>query len=167
REEDRRDRAILGVAHRALGKVTSDIDRFHFNTVVSTLMAMINEVIAYLRGGGRTETFREVYRLLLLMLAPLAPHVSHELWDRLGYRGMLATQGWPAWDEEVAREDKVVMVLQVNGKVRDRVEVPVDIDEATAEQYAFRSQRIQRWLEGGRVVRVVARPPRIVNLVVK
>ncbi len=167
REEDRRDRAILGVAHRALRKVTSDIDRFHFNTVVSTLMAMINEVIAYLRGGGRTETFREVYRLLLLMLAPLAPHVSHELWDRLGFRGMLATQGWPAWDEEVAREDKVVMVLQVNGKVRDRVEVPIDIDEATAEQYAFRSQRIQRWLEGGRVVRVVARPPRIVNLVVK
>ena len=167
REEDRRDRAILGVAHRALRKVTSDIDRFHFNTVVSTLMAMINEVIAYLRGGGRTETFREVYRLLLLMLAPLAPHVSHELWDRLGYRGMLATQGWPDWDEEVAREDKVVMVLQVNGKVRDRVEVPTDIDEATAERYAFRSQRIQRWLEGGRVVRVVARPPRVVNVVVK
>ena len=167
REEDRRDREILGVAHRALRKVTSDIDRFHFNTVVSTLMAMINEVIAYLRGGGRTETFHDVYRLLLLMLAPLAPHVSHELWDRLGFQGILATQEWPAWDEEVAREDKVVMVLQVNGKVRDRVEVPIDIDEAAAEQYAFRSQRIQRWMEGGRVVRVVARPPRVVNVVVK
>ena len=166
REEDRRDKAILGVAHRALRKVTSDIDRFHFNTVVSTLMALINEVIAYLRGDGRTETFREVYRLLLLMLAPLAPHVSHELWERLGYEGILATRQWPAWDVELAREDKVVMVLQVNGKVRDRVEVPTDIDEATAEQYAFRSERIQRWLEGGQVTRVIARPPRVVNVVV-
>ena len=166
REEDRRDKAILGVAHRALRKVTSDIDRFHFNTVVSTLMALINEVIAYLRGDGRTETFREVYRLLLLMLAPLAPHVSHELWERLGYEGILATRQWPAWDLELAREDKVVMVLQVNGKVRDRVEVPTDIDEATAEQYAFRSERIQRWLEGGQVTRVIARPPRVVNVVV-
>ena len=101
------------------------------------------------------------------MLAPLAPHVSHELWERLGYEGILATRQWPAWDEEVAREDKVVMVLQVNGKVRDRVEVPTDIDEATAEQYAFRSERIQRWLEGGQVTRVIARPPRVVNVVVR
>lgn len=166
REEERRDKAILGVAHRALRKVTSDIDRFHFNTVVSTLMAMINELIAYLRGGGRTETFREVYQMLLLMLGPLAPHVAHELWERLGYGGILATQPWPAWDEEVAREDTVIMVLQVNGKVRDRAEVPVDIDDATAEQFALRSPRVQRWLEGGKVTRVIVRAPRIVNVVV-
>ena len=167
RAEDRRDKAILGVAHRALHKVTSDIDRFHFNTVVSTLMALINELIAYLRGGGRAETFRQVYRMLLLMLGPLAPHVSHELWERLGYGEMLATQSWPMWDDKIAREDTVVMVLQVNGKVRDRVQVPIDIDEATAEQYALRSQRMQRWLEGGQITRVIVRPPQIVNVVVK
>ena len=87
RDENRRDHAILGVAHRALRKVTADIDRFHFNTVVSTLMALINEVISYLRAGGRAGTFREVYRLLLLMLGPLAPHVSHELLGAAGLRG--------------------------------------------------------------------------------
>ncbi len=167
REENRRDRKILGVAHRALSKVTADIDRFHFNTVVSSLMALINDFISYLRGGGRTETFREVYRMLLLMLSPLAPHVSHELWQRLGYGDILATERWPEWDEELAREDKVMMVIQVNGKVRDRMEVSADIDEASAERHALRSERVQRWLEGGQVERVVVRPPRIVNVVVR
>ncbi len=68
---------------------------------------------------------------------------------------------------KIAREETVVMVLQVNGKVRDRVQVPIDIDEATAEQYALRSQRMQRWLEGGQITRVIVRPPQIVNVVVK
>ena len=98
---------------------------------------------------------------------PLAPHVSEKLGERLGYEGILATQPWPEWDEEMAREETVVMVLQVNGKVRDRVEVPLDIDEATAEQCALRSHRMQHWLEGGKITRVIVRAPRIVNVVVK
>ena len=71
------------------------------------------------------------------------------------------------WDDKIAREETVVMVLQVNGKVRDGVQVPIDIDEATAEQYALRSQRMQRWLEGGQITRVIVRPSQIVNVVVK
>ncbi len=160
------DRDILGEAHRVLKKVTEDIDRFHFNTTVSALMSLINLLQDYVAGSPHRETFNEVFRLILLMLSPMAPHVAHELWEMRGYDGMLATSTWPQWDETLVVQSNVTMVVQVNGKVRDRIEVSADISAQEAERVAMASQKIQGWVDGQQIRKVIARPPNIVNLVV-
>lgn len=160
------DRELLGLAHRTVRKVTEDIDRFHFNTAVPALMVMSNELSEYLSGSPREETYEEVLRLLLLMMSPMTPHIAHELWEMKGYGSMLATESWPTWDPELAREEMVTLVVQVNGRVRDRHEVSADITADQATELAMGSERIQAWTDGKEVERVIARPPNLVNIVV-
>jgi leucyl-tRNA synthetase len=166
REPDDSDRELLGLAHRTVRKVTEDIDRFHFNTAVPALMVLSNELSDYLSESPSANTYHEVLRLLLLLMAPMTPHIAHELWEVNGYGAMLATEDWPAWDEELAREETVTMVIQVNGRVRDRLEVSADITSAQAEETALSSEKIREWIDGHEVERVIARPPNLVNLVV-
>ncbi len=159
------DREVLAEAHRAVRKVTEDIDRFSFNTAVAHLMTLINTLQAGLRDGLATATHREVIRLLLLMLSPMAPHMSHELWEKLGFGTMLATEPWPTWDPALVARDVVTMVVQVDGRVRDRIEVEAAIDAATAETTALASERVRQWTDGKEISKVIARPPNIVNIV--
>ena len=166
RDEDASDRALLGMAHRTVRKVTEDIERFHFNTAVPALMVLSNELADYLTRSPRRETHEEVVRLLVLLLAPMTPHLAHEMWERLGYGDMLAREPWPEWDEDLAREETVTLVVQVNGKVRDRFEVSADITAEQAEQAALASERVREWIDGQQVRRVIARPPSLVNVVV-
>ena len=160
------DAEVLAEAHRMVAKVTEDIDRFSFNTAVAHLMTFANTLQAALRGGLAAETHRESVRLMLLLLSPMAPHMSHELWERLEFGPMLATESWPDADPELVARDVVTMVIQVNGKVRDRLDVGADIDEAEAERLALESARIQEWIDGKEVRKIIARPPNIVNIVV-
>jgi leucyl-tRNA synthetase len=146
--------------------VTEDIDRFHFNTTVPALMVLSNELQTYLGDQPRREVYEEIIEKMLLMLSPMAPHIAHELWERSGREGMLAHESWPGWDEELAREETVTLVVQVNGKVRDRMDVSADITADQAEEVALSSERIQEWIDGQEVQRVIARPPNLVNLVV-
>ena len=166
RDEDESDRALLGMAHRTVRKVTEDIERFHFNTAVPALMVLSNELADYLTRSPRRETHEEVVRLLVLLLAPMTPHLAHEMWERLGYGDMLAREPWPEWDEDLAREETVTLVVQVNGKVRDRFEVSADITAEQAEEAALASERVREWIDGQQVRRVIARPPSLVNVVV-
>ena len=166
RERGSSDRDILSEAHRVLKRVTEDIDRFHFNTTVSALMSLINLLQDYVAGSPDRETFNEVFRLILLMLSPMAPHVAHELWEMRGYGGLLATSPWPEWDETLVVQSTVTMVVQVNGKVRDRIVVSADISAQEAERVAMESQKIQGWVDGHQIRKVIARPPNIVNFVV-
>ncbi|MEX2424813.1 MAG: leucine--tRNA ligase [Acidimicrobiia bacterium] len=160
------DREVLAEAHRMVRNVTEDIDRFSFNTAVAHLMTFANTLQAGLRAGLAREVHSEAIRLVLLLLSPMAPHLSHELWERLGHGSMLATEPWPTWNPDLVARDVVTMVVQVNGKVRDRIEVSADIDAETAERTALASERIQEWVEGKPIRKVVARPPNIVNVVV-
>jgi leucyl-tRNA synthetase len=166
READETDRELMGLAHRTVEKVTDDIERFAFNTAVPALMILSNGLADYLADRPRRDTADEVLRMLLLMLAPMAPHVSSELWEMRGYGGMLADQAWPEWDDELAREDTVTMIIQVNGKVRDRMDVPAGISETEAEKLALESEKARAFIDGQQVRKVVARPPRLVNIVV-
>ena len=143
-----------------------DIDRFAFNTAVAALMAFSNALTDYVRAGAEVETFNEAIRLMLLMLSPMAPHMAHELWEQTGGDGMLATKAWPAHDPELVVESTVTMVVQVNGKVRERIDVAADIDEEEAEKLALASERIQGWLDGKEVRKIITVPPKLVNIVV-
>jgi len=101
------------------------------------------------------------------MLSPMAPHLAHELWETRGHDSPLALEPWPTWDPDLAREETVTMIVQVNGKVRDRIEVSADIDESGAESAARASMNVQRWMIDRQVRRVIVRPPNLVNIVVE
>jgi leucyl-tRNA synthetase len=166
RPETARDGEMLGLAHRTVRKVTEDVERFHFNTAVPALMILANALSDYHDDDPRAGTFEESLRLLLLLLAPMTPHIAHELWERLGHGSMLASEPWPEWDEELARQEAVTLIIQVNGKVRDRLTVAPDIDPGEAERLALASERARAWIDGHEVRQVISKPPRLVNIVI-
>ena len=147
--------------------VTSDLERVAFNVVVAKLMTLTHELQRALDGGVDGEVAADVAGRLVLLLAPIAPHIAEELWhEALGRTGLASMQPWPAWDEDLAREEQVVMVVQVDGKVRDRIMVPADAGEAQCLEAARKSERVRRYLDG-EPVRSVVRPPRLVNFVTR
>jgi leucyl-tRNA synthetase len=165
------DRATRQAVHRAIADVTNDIERWSYNTAVAHCMELLNLLQRYGRGEGEegphAEVWAEALDSLLEMLAPLAPHVTAELWEiRHPGEESVHAQSWPAFDPELVRQDKVTMVVQVNGKVKDRIEVDAGISEADAEHAALTSPRVVEALVGATPKRVVVKPPRLVNIVV-
>jgi len=152
--------------HQAIAKVTEDFDSFHFNTAVATLMELANSMHDHLAAGGaRSGEWEEARRTLVLLLNPLAPHICEELWARLGGEGMIADAAWPRFDAAAAAEPEVTLVVQVAGKVRDRLAVAAGLSEAQALEAALGSERVQRAFDGRRPSKVVYVPDRLINLV--
>ena len=149
--------------HYTIKRVSEDIESLSFNTAIAALMEALNE----LRGLSlETELQREAAQTLTLLMAPFAPHLAEELWDLLGGSYSVHQQRWPQWDEALISGDTVTLVIQVNGKVRDRIEVPADIDEASAQALALNSEAVQRHLDGLQPRRVIVVPGKLVNVVV-
>jgi leucyl-tRNA synthetase len=168
------DRAVRQAVHRTIRDVTRDLERWSYNTAVAHCMELVNLLRRYLHGGGEDDgagphgvVWVEALDALLGVLAPLTPHVTAELWEQR-HPGELSIhlQRWPVFDPELVREETVTMVVQVNGKVRDRIEVDAAISETDAEAAALASARVTEALGGSSPTRVVARPPRLVNVVV-
>ncbi len=153
--------------HQTTARVESGLEAFKFNTSVAALMALRNDLTEAARTGAvDPQVWSEGVDTLLKLLAPIAPHVTEELWRRRGNDSSIHLVAWPVSDPEIAAEETITMVLQVNGKVRDRVDVPADITEADAEAEALASARIQEWTEGKIVRKIISRPPKLVNVVV-
>jgi leucyl-tRNA synthetase len=153
--------------HQTIAKVDADMVDFKWNTAVAALMTLRNEMQDALRAGSVTEAvWTEAKESLLKLLAPIAPHITEELWRAAGNSESIHVQAWPVADAEAAREDTVTMVVQINGKVRDRIEVDAGISAEDAEAVALASGRIGSWTEGKTVRQVIARPPKLVNIVV-
>ena len=146
--------------------MTSDIERFSFNTAVTVLMMLTNSLIEVSRDGIDSDTFEFVTETLIKLLSPMAPHVAHELWELTGHDTMLALEPWPEWDPDLVAYETVTLVVQVNGKVRDRLEVSADISAEEVEALARGSEKVGGWLDQGEVRKVIARPPNLVNFVV-
>ncbi|MDO8614575.1 MAG: leucine--tRNA ligase [Dehalococcoidia bacterium] len=165
---DRTARGIRHVTHKTIRHVTEDMEGFHFNTLIAALMEMTNG-LSRTRDEGPVdrEAWEEAVQALLLMLAPLAPHIAEELWERAGRPYSVHRQTWPAWDAELAREAEVTLVVQVNGKVRDRIQVAAGIPEGEAKELALASPQVRRYLEGAEIVRVIYVPGKLVNIVVR
>ncbi len=154
--------------HQAIRKGTEDMEAFSFNTYIANLMELNN---AMLKAKGTplygTEAWEEAVEALLLMLAPACPHIAEELWMRSGRPYSIHLQPWPEWDAEVAAEEMITLVVQINGKVRDRIDVPVGVDEDTARTLALGTEGAQRHISDKQIVKVVVVPGRLVNIVVK
>ncbi|MCZ6505244.1 MAG: class I tRNA ligase family protein, partial [Actinobacteria bacterium] len=124
------------------------------------------ELQSYLGDEPLKESFDEIIDKMLLLLSPMAPHLAHELWEMRGHDTMLAFEPWPMWDEQLVREETVTMIVQVNGKVRDRVEVSTDITAEEAEEHALSLDKIRGWIDGHEVRKVIVRQPNLVNIVI-
>ena len=159
-------RELRHITHKTIRRATEDIEHFRFNTLIAALMEMTNEM-THARDSGPIDrgAWNEAIEALLLMLAPLAPHIADELWERSGRRYSIHKQSWPAWADDIAREEEVTLVVQVNGKVRDRIQVPAGIDEARAKELAQASSIVQRHLHDRKLQRVVYVPGKLINFV--
>jgi len=187
-EQTDEDRSVRRAVHRTIADVTKDLERWSYNTAVAHCMELLNTLQRYARGGEdgsdgngnsargdgagagpgvHADVWTEALDALLSLLAPLSPHVTAELWERR-HPGepSVHLQSWPTPDPELVRQETVTMVVQVNGKVRDRIDVDAGISEADAEAVALASAKVSEALKGAMPKRVVSRPPRLVNVVV-
>jgi leucyl-tRNA synthetase len=140
---------------------------FEFNTIISALMELLNEIYkAREKGISGTEAWQEAQDIYLRMLAPVAPHIAEELWISLGKPYSIHNQSWPEVDESAAAEEQITLVIQVNGKVRDRISVPVDISEEKAKELALSSEAVGKYLQGKDPRKVILVPGKLVNIVV-
>ncbi len=159
--------ALRRRVHQTVQKVGDDMEAFKWNTAVAALMSLRNDMADAVRAASATTAiWDEAIEAFLKLLAPIAPHISEELWRRRGHAQSIHVQSWPVADPDIAREDTVTMVLQVNGKVRDRADVAADISPQDAEAVAMASERIQEWIAGKEVRKVIVRQPKLVNVVV-
>jgi leucyl-tRNA synthetase len=153
--------------HAALMKGLYDYERHQFNTVVSACMTMVNVLYRLNAGGpGEGALLGEGLGIVLRLLAPIAPHVSHHLWRELGLGDDILAGGWPAVDLDALRQDQIEYVVQVNGKVRGKVQVPADAGQEAVEAAALANENVRRFIGEGAVRKVVVVPNKLVNLVV-
>jgi leucyl-tRNA synthetase len=162
-------KALRREIHAHLKQANFDFQKFQFNTVVSAAMKMLNALEAAPVGGDtcvRGAVLRESMGILLRLLAPIAPHVTHVLWEELGYPGDILDAPWPEADETALAVEEVALVIQVNGKLRGEVRVPAQADRATIERLVLESEPARKFVAGQPVKRVVVVPGRLVNIVV-
>jgi len=159
------DVAVRRATHKLIDRVSRDYERWSYNTAVAACMEFVNLLHPYVRDGGRTDVVDEAVDTLLLLLAPMTPHVAAEAWERR-HGDHIHLRSWPVADPALLVEETVTMVVQVNGKVRDRIEVAPDVSDAAAEALALASAPVVEALAGGPPRRVIVRPPKLVNVVV-
>ncbi|MBR1580218.1 MAG: leucine--tRNA ligase [Selenomonadaceae bacterium] len=161
------EKSLRRAMHRTIKKVTEDVgDRFMFNTAISSLMELVNEMHTFQDKPINPALAREVVSNLLKMLAPFVPHITEELWSKF-FEGSVHQQMFPTFDEVALVEDEVEIVLQINGKVRGRMTLPRGLDRAAVEKFAMTHQRVKELTADKKIVKVIAVPDKLVNVVVK
>jgi len=161
------ERTLRREQHRAIKRVTQDMENFAFNTVISALMEYTNMLLKAKAAFWGTPVWDEAISTLLLLLAPAAPHITEELWARLGKPYSIHTQPWPTWDEAMLAQDTIELPVQINGKLRGKVVVPTEADDATIEALTRAEPSLQRYLEGKTIVKVIIARGKMVSLVIK
>jgi leucyl-tRNA synthetase len=164
-EADEADLAVRRAVHKLIDRVSKDYERWSYNTAVAACMEFVNLLAPYVKSGGRADVVDEAVDTLLLLLAPMTPHLAAEAWERR-HGDHIHLRAWPVADPALLVEDTVTMVVQVNGKVRHRIEVAPDVSGEEAERLALASPPVLEALGGGAPRRVIARPPKLVNVVV-
>ncbi|KPJ55390.1 leucine--tRNA ligase [Parcubacteria bacterium DG_72] len=154
------NKELDGLIHKTIKKVDEDIENLKFNTAVSALMILVN----------RLEKQKRIsliyYSQFLILLSPFAPHIVEELWQRAGFEGLCSEQKWPKFEKKFIKENKVNLIIQINGKVRDRVEVNVGISEKEAKLVALKSEKVKKWLIKKEIKKIVFVPGKLINFVV-
>jgi leucyl-tRNA synthetase len=159
-KESHADEVILRLLNQTIKKVGDDIESFGFNTAISQMMIFINHLSKQeIRPKSIVEKF-------VLVLAPFAPHIAEELWERLGHTDTLAYEPWPEYDKELIKEKEIELVVQVNGKIKDRIVVSTDADEEQIKQKALASEKVKKALDGKEPKKIIVIKSRLVNIVI-
>jgi len=150
---------LESLLHKTIKKVTEDIENLKFNTAISQLMILLNKM--------EKEKNIQItnYQLLIILLSPFTPHITEELWETLGNKESIFKQKWPKYNPEIAKEKEIELVIQINGKVRDRIKAPTDISEEDAKKIALESERIKKWTEGKEIRKIIFVKGRLINIV--
>jgi leucyl-tRNA synthetase len=156
---------VTAIVHRTIQRVSRDIDALKFNTAVAALMECLNALSTDHQAHGVTPGLTDSVRTYVLLLAPFAPHIAEELWARLGQPYSVHQQHWPTWDQAQARKDSITLVVQVDGRVRDRLLAPQGISEHQARRQALSSKRVRKSLDEQAIARVIYVPGKLVNIV--
>ncbi|MFH1482019.1 MAG: leucine--tRNA ligase [Patescibacteria group bacterium] len=156
-----KNQELENLLHKTIKKVTEDIENFKFNTAISTLMIMVNKI-------GEQKIISNIhYSLFIILLSPFAPHLAEELWFDLGNKESIFKQAWPKYDLELTKDKIINLVIQVNGKLRDAIEVVADIREEDVKKIALKSEKIKKWLIGKEVVKIIFVKGKLLNIVIK
>jgi len=163
RQNIQREKEIRGlekILHQTIKKVSEDIEGMKFNTAISQMMIFVNQVYNY------TAIMRSQFEKFLLILAPFAPHMAEELWEKLGNKKSIHLTEWPEYDEALIIEEEIDLIIQVNGKVRDSIKVKADISEEEAKKVAVESEKVKKWIDGQKIKKIIFVKGRLVNIVV-
>jgi leucyl-tRNA synthetase len=161
------EREFRHLTHKTIKKVTADLEKFRFNTMLASLMEFSNYVSKVRESRVVSDSlWREAISYFLLLIAPSAPHLAEELWKMTGYPYSIHNQSWPDYDEELAKEEEITLAIQVNGKLRDKVLVPASIGEVEAKELALGRERVKAYIDGKKLTTVIYVPKRVVNIVV-
>jgi leucyl-tRNA synthetase len=161
------DRALRRKTHQVIRKVSEDLESFSFNTAVAAIMEQRNALQAAQREQNVSRSvWDEAVQNLLLLLAPMAPHITEELWSRHGKPYSIHQQAWPTWDPEIAKEETITLIVQINGRVRDRLSVPAVTPDEELQKAALASDKVKRHLDGKEPRKVIVVKGKLVNIVV-
>ena len=167
-ELDLASQKILRLTHQTIKRVTEDIeDRFGFNTSVAKLMEFVNDLKGFqVEDTAQKQVVFFALKNLVHLLSPFVPHIAEEMWEELGFKKSIFTFSWPTYSEEIAKADVVTLAIQVNGKLRETLEVPADIAEEELKQLVLENPRIQKYIGGKEIRKMIVVPKRLVNVVV-
>ncbi len=162
------ERELSRITHKTIKKVTEDLEKIHLNTMISTLMELTN-CLAKVKETGAviSSNWEESIDILLRLLAPTTPHLTEELWQRTGREYSIHNQSWPHWNEALTKDEEITLIVQVNGKLRDRIMVSASITETEARELALQRERVKPYLANKQIANIIYVPGRLVNIVVK
>jgi len=182
-QKDKKLEQLRRKTHQTIKKVTDDIrDSFHFNAAISAIMELVNEIYKSQVANRKSQatmgkplkpetyslpsgTIREAIETVVILLSPFAPHISEELWQLLGNKPSVFDKKWPKAKEEFLRQETFTLIVQINGKVRSKIEVPTDIKEDKLKEAILTDERLQKWIKGKEIKKFIIVPQKLVNLV--
>jgi leucyl-tRNA synthetase len=154
------------ITHKTIKQVTEDLEKFRFNTMLASLMELTNYLSKIKEIGTVSDSlWQESITYLLLLLAPTAPHLAEELWERTGHPYSIHNQSWPQWDEQLVQEEEFTLVIQINGRLRDKLTVPASITETEARELALGRERIKAYTRDKKIANIICVPGRLVNII--
>jgi leucyl-tRNA synthetase len=162
------EQKLRRMVHKTIRKVTEDIEeRFHFNTAIAAVMELLNTLqSSELTSPQSAPVMKEALESIVLLLAPFVPHISEELWQQLGHKEQVSSAAWPEYDRSAVVDDEVLIVVQVNGKLRSKITVAAGTDETVLKALALEDEKVQPFLQGVQVRKVICVPGKLINIVV-
>jgi len=153
---------VIAETNKLIKKVTEDLDKMKFNTPIAFFMEYINDV-----SEKKNELGIKEMENVLILLSPFTPHLCEELWQILGHKESILNEEWPEFDPELVKDEKVMLIIQVNGKVREKIEIGIDLTKQEMEKIALGNERVKKWIDGKEIKEIISVPPKLINIVIK